>query len=284
MFSIKNIATTVAIAAAFFAASVNVNAQRMLIDRADAQSDSARTAWVRSTDTGQKQLYADTAPITDGNTTVPMTGVSKVKAYQGVSFGIEAGGEYYDGNFSPLGGGFVKIERRGMALDISAKIGIGHQDKLSDSKKKYPAIDFRGAWEFEVYKSKSLQSQLLIGPYIGVKNMRDLQVIEKENVFYFDDDDWFQAVGGGLQVEFISCRSWSSCYFSVVAFGGIRQSLHANRQQVDNTTTVGGTKLRPEFGLTLRLGISAHKKHYNVDMTKSGYNPQWIERSAGLRK
>ena len=114
--------------------------------------------------------------------------------------------------------------------------------------------------------------------------MRDLQVIEKENVFYFDDDDWFQAVGAGLQMEFISCKAWSSCYFSVVAFGGIRQSLHANRQQVDNTTTVGGTKLRPEFGVTLRAAFSAHRKKYNVDMIRSGYTPQWIEKSAGLRK
>lgn len=288
--AIKNIATFVAVVAAFFAASVNPAAaqRKMLGDRSAQAVEESRKAVNDASILDIKDRYADVAQAFDGNVVGSgvIKAVAKDKADQGISIGAVVGGEYYGDNLSPIGGIAGAYQFRRIRLGLEGTIGVGKPDKLSDDQSKFVEFNGFGDIAVEVYRSKNLCSSFLIGGYACFKASKNSVVVETENGGYFWDKTNAFNVGGGGSLMYIYSPKWSSISHVFQLRAGANHKLHTEKDGTTEEFSFGGKKAYAQIGLTYKLmfGLgNRHKKSYNASLKNRGYSEKQIEGMVNMK-
>lgn len=286
----KNIATFVAVVAAF-AASINpAAAQRMLGDRSAEEVMEARKDINDASILDIKDRYADIAVAFDGNVTTAGGGAIKVvaqdKADQGISIGAVVGGEMYGENFSPIGGIAGAYQFRRIRLGLEGYVSVGHPDELSDDQSKFVEFNGVGSVAVEVFRSKSLEHSFLIGGYACFKASKNSVVVETDNGSYFWDKTNAFNVGGGGSFEYIYSPKWSSVSHVFQLRVGANHKLHTEKDGTTNEFSFGGKKAYFQASISYKLMLGLGKRHskaYNDALKNRGYSEQQMRSIGGLK-
>jgi hypothetical protein len=287
----KNIATTVALVAAFFAASINpASAQRMLGDRSAQAVEEARKDINDASILDIKDRYADIAVAFDGNVTTAGGGAIKVvaqdKADQGISLGAVVGGETFAGKFSPLGGVAGSYQFRRIRLGLEGYVSVGYPDELSDDQSKFVEFNGVGSVAVEVFRSKSLEHSFLVGAYGAFKAGKNSKYVDLGNGGYVWQKENAFNIGAGGSIGYIYSPKWSSIYHMVELRVGANHKLHTEGDVEKTSFAFGGNKAYFQASVSYKLMLGLGKRHskaYNDALKNRGYSEQQMRSIGGLK-
>lgn len=287
-----NIATTVALVAAFFAASVEPAAaqRKMLGDRSAEAVEAARKDVNDASIMDIKDRYADVAYVFDGNVTTVGGGaikdIAQDKADQGISLGAVVGGETFAGKFSPLAGISGAYQFRRIRLGLEGYVSVGHPDELSDDQSKFVEYNGVGSVAVEVFRSKSLEHSFLIGGYACFKAGKNSKYVDLGNGGYVWQKENAFNIGGGGSIGYIYSPEWSSISHMVELRVGANHKLHTEGNVEKTSFAFGGKKAYFQASISYKLMFGLGKRHakaYNTSLKNKGYSEKQMRSMGGLK-
>lgn len=219
-----------------------------------------------------KGQYKDHVTGYDGNVTDPVRLVSKYQGSQGFSVGVFGGCSYFAGNFLPRVGAEATYGYRWLYGTLWAAIGRGEYDKDADRDDTFREENFglEGGIEFANWADHHNQVFFVIGGELKLrKDYKDFNFGDKDNAVDLMYTFNGRTLGGYAGFKYNYSPRFSSWSLYVKGTAGFNQNYKGDiLGSVDTEKykeyTIGGTKLYPEFTVTVGVNLNVfNKKIYN---------------------
>jgi hypothetical protein len=228
-----------------------------------------------------KGQYKDHISAYDGNVTEPVRLCSKYQASQGFSLGAVARGSYFAGDFLPAIGLEARYGYRWLGVAAAFTIGKGKYDNTADRDGEFLEENFFIEGQAEIFNWSDHHNQiyLVAGASFKLrKDFHDLSFGSDESPISGYVKYNGRTAGGYVGLMYSHSPRFSSWSWYVKATAGIQQNYKGNilgQEETEDYTsyTIGGTKIYPEFGVSVGINLNLfNKKIYNTKaMRSAGY-------------
>lgn len=268
-----------AIAIALVASTATVNAQDdvrdLLTDRTSAEVMAHRKNINDHDMLHEMEVvgqYKDHAVGYDGNVTDPVRLCSKYQGSQGLSLGVFGRGSHFAGNFLPGFGVDATYGYRWVYGELWFSLGRGEYDKDASKDLTFLEENFglEGGIEVVNWADHHNQIFLVVGGELKLrKDYKDFAFGDKDNAVDLMYTFNGRTLGGYAGFKYNYSPRFSSWSVFVKGTAGFNQNYKGDiLGSVDTEKykeyTIGGTKLYPEFTVTVGVNLNVfNKKIYN---------------------